>query len=265
MKIDKDLALLYGTMLGDGCLGRYKRKDRKNSYHHLLILTCSAIDDKPFLNDIVIPILSGLTQRKIIFKERKDCRAVEIRVYDKDLFSKLNKLGFPIGKKGPNVTIPNVFYEKDLLKYIIQGFFATDGCLCLTKNPNKFYPRVESHTTHKDLMLQIYNYLVNVGMKGHFYNCKFKPDPRWKIVQKQYKFQFNGKKNFILFRDIIGFVNSKHEVLFKNFINYSNEYDDVIKGTPCSSQHLFRLNVDRNYFRKKCLRPGLNRGPRADP
>ncbi|NCN98745.1 hypothetical protein COU62_00095 [Candidatus Pacearchaeota archaeon CG10_big_fil_rev_8_21_14_0_10_35_219] len=53
---------------------------------------------------------------------------------DYRLFDLIHPYGFPIGKKGRKVTIPDYFYETGLIRYIIQGFFATDGSLVLTKN-----------------------------------------------------------------------------------------------------------------------------------
>ena len=217
--MDKNWALLYGIMLGDGCLSECKK-------HRFVVITCNIHDDKPFFERVVIPLLTKLRNRQVVYKVKEKYGAIEINFSDKMLFHKISSLGFPVGKKGPSLKIPSLFLENGkVMKYIIAGFFATDGSLVLTKNPNKFYPRLEAKAIHKTLILQIRNYLTSLRLKGHFYRCKSRPDPRWKVTQKQYKFQFNGKRNLILFNDLIGFVNPKHKQRFLNFLAYSREYD----------------------------------------
>lgn len=243
MQIDKDLALFYGLLLGDGCLSKSKRKDRNDSYIHTIIITCNA-DDKPFFDKIVLPLIWRLIQKKVNFRERKDYGAIEIKIYNEELFMTLNKLGFPIGKKGPNINIPNIFYEKGLLKYIIQGFFATDGCLVLTKNPNKYYPRIEGTSISKTLMNQITDYLINFNLNGNSYLAKRKKINSGFINRYPiYRFQFNGRSNLINFNQIIGFINPKHKEKFSHFLKYSDLYDNSIKGIPTQKQRFVRLKV----------------------
>lgn len=248
MVVNKNIALLYGIMLGDGCIGKYRRKDRKNSYIYMTIITCDSLVDKSFVDKILVPLLKKFTTKKICIRKKKE-RAIEIKTYDKDLFLKLLSLGFPSGKKGPLIVIPKIFYKKNLIKHIIQGFFATDGSLVLTKNPNKFYPRLEAQAIHKGLIIQIYNYLTNLGMNGHFYYCKSKPDPRWKVVQERYKFQFNGKTNLTLFKQKIGFINPKHKQRFQTFIAYSKKYDKAIKRVASKNQSPVRRRINFTYFK----------------
>ena len=98
--------------------------------------------------------------------------------------------------------IPKIFYDKKLLKYIIQGFFATDESLVLTKNPNKFYPRLKAHGIAPQLIMQIKIYLIKIGLKGYFYECKRKKQNSFgKSHQIPYRFQFNGNNNLCLFKE----------------------------------------------------------------
>ncbi len=225
IKLDKDFALFYGIMLGDGCLSLTSRKKK------LVAITCSLKDDLSFMEEIVRPILLKFRGKdtKIRFKEY--CGAVEFSFSDFNLFDFIHSFGFPIGKKGVEIKIPRVFYDRGLVKYIIQGFFATDGSLVLTKNPNKYYPRLESQAIGKMVIKQIYDYLGETGLKGKYYKCKFKKSEVWD-EQDRYKFQFNGKKNLLIFNDMIGFVNPKHKKRFEKFIIYNSKYDSAIKGLP---------------------------------
>lgn len=246
IEVNKDIALLYGILLGDGCLSKYKRMDRLKGEYYMIIITCSALDDEPFFNKVVNPLINKLRNRETKWKKRKD-NAIEFNIHDKKLFYNLSSLEFPIGKKGNKIYIPQIFYEKNLIKYIIQGFFATDGCLFLTKNPNKYYPRVESHANCINLLKQIYEYLHTIGMKGGFYKCS-KGHSGYKSQNDSSKFQFNGLKNLIIFNEKIGFVNPKHQTKFNNFIEYSKIYDETIKGFPMKKHKEIRLNVSKGYF-----------------
>jgi hypothetical protein len=146
-----------------------------------------------------------------------------------------------------------------LVRYVVQGFFATDGSLVLTKNPNKYYPRVEAHVIHKELIHQIYSYLLGLGLHGHKYKCKrVVRDPRWKVIQDQYRFQFNGKKNLILFNDLIGFVNPKQKKKFIDFLEYDNEYVNVMKNVATRRQKELRDSINIKWLHRES-----NPGPLA--
>ncbi len=102
--------------------------------------------------------------------------------------------------------------------------------MVLTKNPNKFYPRLEIHLISKKLLVQIKEFLIKNKINAKLYQCKRKKkELRWKNLQEQYRIQINGKKNLIAFRDLVGFINPKHQRIFEEFIRYSQEYDLVNK------------------------------------
>lgn len=237
LNYDERFALFYGIMLGDGCLSLVKGKKK------FISITGSSEDDLPFFQEVISFLLKEFRGKSTNIKFRKNCRAIDFNFVDNRLFDLISSKGFPIGKKGPNLIIPEIFYKDNLLKQITQGFFATDGSLVLTKNPNKFYPRIEARVIHGELINQLYDYLNTLGMVGNHYDCGSRNYSRWKNVQKQYRFQFNGKKNLLLFNEKIGFVNPKHVRKFENFLRYAKEYDNNIKGIPCSKQSLIREKI----------------------
>ncbi len=247
--MDKDFALFYGVMLGDGCLSVYNTKER--GIRHSVNITGDYYTDKRLYHEVLVPVLKTIGRKSVSIKERPKNGTLEINFPDEKLLTKISKLGFPIGKKGINLIIPKILFDKNLVKYVIQGFFATDGSLVLTKNPNKYYPRLEGHGIAKDLIKQISDYLNSLGLKGHFYVCKRKiRDPRWVTSQQQYRFQFNGEKNLLLFNDLIGFVNPKHQKKFRGFVNYSKEYDESIKGIRTWNHKPVRDKINKEFIEK---------------
>ena len=82
-----------------------------------------------------------------------------------------------------------------------------------------------------------------MGMRGAFYLAKRKNLNSSYNVQKQYRIQFNGKENLLLFKELIGFINPRYEEKFQNFIRYEAEYERRIKGIPSQEQKLIRITT----------------------
>lgn len=238
---EEKFALFYGVMLGDGCLSYYTQKRESGRLREFFSVCITGnIDDAPFYTSVVIPIFKLLINRNVKLKYRKSCSAIDLLISNKKLFDKIQSYGFPVGKKGSNISIPDYFYECNLTRFVVAGFMATDGSLVLTKNPNKYYPRIEGNGISKKLIQQIKEYLSNADLKGSFYLAKRKSRfyPNW---QQQYRFQFNGKDNLMTFNEKIGFVNPKHQKKFEDFLSYNERYDRKIKGTASQEQRFIRI------------------------
>ena len=207
MEINRKVALFYGIMLGDGCLSTYKPADR--NLRNAIAITLNLRDDRPFLEHVILPILLKFTGRKIPIKIRKKDGGIGVNFHNDSLFYFLSALGFPIGKKGTSLKIPEIFYKKRLLRYICQGLFATDGSLVLTDNNGTFYPRVEICSISRPLMRQVSDYLNTSGLNCRFYKARRKKENiSW---NQKYRLQINGKTNLTAFVKLIGFINPKQK------------------------------------------------------
>lgn len=202
LEVNRNFALLYGIMLGDGCLSLF------NGRKKFISIAGSLVDDKPFFEKIIQPIIKRMINKEIPIKLKPYCGSLELNFVNYRLFDFISGFGFPIGKKGNRLFIPKIFYDKHLIKYIIQGFFATDGSLVLTDNNGTLYPRVEANGIAINLIKEISNLLNNLGI-----NCKLYQAKRTKSFmygcQEQYRLQMNGKENLKKFVKKIGFVNPK--------------------------------------------------------
>lgn len=243
MKYEEKFALLFGILLGDGCLSRYISK--RGSRSHIISISGHYYDDRPFFNSVVVPLVDLFRgeNKKTPSRNRLEQGKIEINFCDKKLFNKISSFGFPIGKKGPNLRVPRYFYDNNLMKYIIQGFVATDGSLVLTKNPNKFYPRLEGTSISEELIKQIVEDLNKRGLNGSSYEAKRNINNSWKKVHPPFRFQFNGKNNLLLFEKLIGFVNPKHNQKFFNFLRYDQEYSFLMKGIASYKQRFIRDKI----------------------
>lgn len=214
LEINKDFALLYGIMLGDGCLSKYGR-------HKMVSITGSLEDDIPFFEKVIQPILWQLIDRNVPIKTRKNCKAVDFKFMDCSLFSYFANLGYPVGKKGNKLFIPKIFYEKDLVRYLVQGFFATDGSLVITDNNGTMYPRVEANGIAKILITEISDWINSKGIKCNLYLAKRRPGGNFGYSanrQDTYRVQINGKKELNKFIQEVGFVNPKQIERLRNYM-----------------------------------------------
>ena len=112
---DEKFALFYGIMLGDGCLSHYKSK--YGSIGYAISITCNYYDDQEFFKEIVLPLTISLRGKNINIKQRPKKGTIELNFCDKILFNKINSFGFPIGKKGKDLIIPEKFYKDNLNEF----------------------------------------------------------------------------------------------------------------------------------------------------
>ena len=213
--INKEWALFYGIMLGDGCLCKHKRKNRKNSFSYFITVTGNCIDDRKFFDDVLKPLVIKLRGKQTKYRINKEHGRIDFNFSDIVLFKKINLLGFPIGKKN-KLHIPRTF--KKTINEVIAGLFATDGCLSIVNNNGTKYPRLIIKMTYKGLLKQVFNHLTNIGLKGNFYLAKAK---QWPSNRKpQFWICFNGKENLIKFKNKIGFINPKQKYKYGAYLKY---------------------------------------------
>ncbi|MBR9700113.1 hypothetical protein GOV09_06660 [Candidatus Woesearchaeota archaeon] len=203
--------ILYGTMLGDGCLSRFGK------HHYALSISGHLTDDSPFLNKIA-GILTKIRGKATPVRNRPKEGKVEINIADKELFTTFQNLGFPVGKKGNTLHIPTLI-NTDKYKYLIQGYFATDGCLVIANNNGIAYPRIEFSGISRKLLEQVLHYLIDIGMQGDLYVNKVYSNHYF----TKYRLQFSGKRNLSVFISKIGFINPKHVEKYSNWKNDGGE------------------------------------------
>ncbi len=203
LKLTKNFAILYGIMLGDGCLCLTSRNKK------IVFIAGNLKDDIPFFEKVVKPIIKNQIDKDIPIRYKPETGSIQLNFVKNNLFDFIHSFGFPIGKKGNQLFIPRIFYEKNLIKYLIRGFFATDGSLVLTDNNGTLYPRVEANGIAKNLIKEISNYLNSVGIKCNLYLAKRRVQTGYPNRQEQYRIQINGKENLKKFVKLIGFINQK--------------------------------------------------------
>lgn len=193
----EEFAKFFGIMLGDGCISRGVK-------HRTISVVGNIYDDGEFFEQVVIPLAEKIRGKHACWRKRPERGAIELKFSDKEMFNLFKNEGFPVGKKGLELTIPKKFLKRDMAKLVVAGIFATDGSLVLTNNNGVLYPRIEFRSISRPLLHQIRSILSTVGMKGGLY-------------EKYYRLQYNGKGQLKLFEEGIGFLNPKHQKKSSNF------------------------------------------------
>ena len=226
---EQKFALLYGVLLGDGCLSRHTASEGRE--RRLLIVTGSYYDDTAFFDDILVPLFCSFTGNSPTVKLRPKYGAREIVVSNKELFTKIESLGFNSGKK-KDIIIPSIF-DETLMPFVISGLFATDGSFTIVNNNGTKYPRLFFTACLPSAFYKISDYLVKNGISASCYTAKRQNfNGCYRQVKTKYVISSNGRKNTERFRELIGFINPKHEYRYQNYLKYM-ALGRIELPTPC--------------------------------
>ncbi|MBI2549851.1 LAGLIDADG family homing endonuclease [Candidatus Woesearchaeota archaeon] len=152
MKISKEFAELYGILLGDGCLSKYNRKDRKNPTYCTLFT--GHTHDMPYYLNTLRPIMNKLYNVNGYIQKRKHMQCIVLVTTAKKVFDSLSSLGCPIGVKS-DLKIPSQILNNNALAICcVRGIFDTDGSVY-----NRYSKQYSNHARH-------YHYkVVQIHMK----------------------------------------------------------------------------------------------------
>lgn len=202
MKLDTnnpEVLELYGTILGDGWLGKYKNKKKGREYfYYLLGISGNSKLDREYFDFLAKKIkkLFGVTSS---IRKKKLENTIELRVCNENLVKSLNStLQIPLGKKGNFKIKKDLAKDWEKMRHIIRGIFDTDGSLYFDKTPvGNPYPIISIFLTANDALKQIRDSLLNNGFKVQ--NRKDRPEIKIK-----------GLKQIKKWMDKIGCNNQRH-------------------------------------------------------
>jgi len=200
IKYNKELAEFVGIMLGDGYIN-YPKQPR-------IKITLNSITDKDYLI-FVKNLLSNIFQVNIIEKQRKKQNAADLFIFNRNTIRLIiNKIQLIPSPKWNRAIIPSWIFERGLEKYVIRGYFDTDGCVVITDNNGIRYPRLEMKVSPSPMQEQFQTILRKYNFKFGTHN----------IGKGKVRIQLNGKKELKKWNELIGFSNPKHQVKFNSFL-----------------------------------------------
>lgn len=208
--INNELAKLIGILLGDGSLSKYKNKN--GTYHHRVQITFHSEQLHYILH------VSGLCQRVLGFtgsiRKRKDQNATDIRILRKHILNRLLELGMVLSPKWDRAIIPEEFMNKKLGKYVLRGYFDSDGSVVLAHNNGILYPRLEMKISPSPMQQQFRKLL-------DMYNFKY----GWQEIGKgKVRVQMNGLAALAKWKKNIGFSNKYYSDRYQKIVDYTKKY-----------------------------------------
>ena len=206
-KRNEDLAEFMGILTGDGYIGQYKLSNRIISS---IEISANISKDSEYINNFVAPLVKMLFNLDPKIYKRECQNTLRLIIYSKEIVNFINELDFPIGNKGFLSPPRWILKNKLFFKRFIKGFFDTDGCISFKNKEGKKYPVVSFVSKSKPLLDKISTFLK--GNEISFYLGKrVVNDVRFKKESITYKLEINGKKNTILFYQLIGSNNSRNK------------------------------------------------------
>jgi len=208
MEISEELAEIFGIHAGDG----YLRNDGKR----IELDISGHVEDKEYYDKHI----SNLFLKE--FGIELNCRYFPHRntygfvIRRKDVVELLHKFGFPYGRKGNIVKVPeSVLNSKDniIKACFLRGIADTDGSLTFDRKFNgkytefrktrNYYPRIIFTTISKPLSEDVSKMLKYLDFR--FYNQLYRPkNPKDSI---KYKIWITGVKELEKWMTLVGFAN----------------------------------------------------------
>lgn len=152
----------YGAMMGDGCISSYYSKyDR--CYRNDIVLYGNSLKDEEYF-DYLQDLLFTLFNARGYLKTDSHRHTLILTVRNQKIAKWLVSFGFPRGVKG-ELKIPDSLLALpfDRLRFLLRGFFDTDGSISARKDENYRYPYVFLSTTSGTLRSQFKSILSKQG------------------------------------------------------------------------------------------------------
>lgn len=145
---------------------------------------------------------------------RKDQNLISLVIRSKGIFNFLNEAGFKPGRKKEIVPPSWIATNKVFFKNFIRGVFDTDGYLCLKNKERKKYPVLGITSKSKYLLKQIQEFIRIYKISSYLGSFKAN-NSKLGIRSIVHKLQISGKKNIIMFFNLIGSSNLRNQIKYK--------------------------------------------------
>lgn len=205
MRFDKKMAEFVGIMLGDGYINYPKQPRIKIAFN-------SIVDKEYFY--LVDQLLFDLFETKVIREHRTNENTSNLYMFERKIIRLIiNEVGLIPSPKWDRAKIPPWVFEKGLERYVIRGYFDTDGCVVITNNNGVIYPRLEMKVSPSPMQDQFITILQKYGFNFGAYA----------IGKGKVRIQLNGKRELEKWNKLIGFSNPKHQRKCDFFLNLKRD------------------------------------------
>jgi len=208
MPLNNKLAYFIGLFIAEGFTNVYNR-------HYQTQFTGHLQQEYIFYDKTIRNLVSTLFLIKPYIRRDLASNAVRFNLFSKDLFHLItDRFKIKAGRKSSTVLIPDEILnaDKEILFSCISGIYDGEACFFVDKRGNykKPYPRIDLHMVNPALIKQIYEILLENGIK-----CS--------VSGNYVRIYMYGDENIKTFLDKIGFQNPKHIHKISSYFGYSYE------------------------------------------
>ena len=175
--MNTNYAELVGILLGDGSINIYPKI---NHYRIKITLNSNEIKYAIYIQKLFLKLFNY--NLKLSF--RKNENTIDLLCFNRKIIRKLIDLGLVPSPKWNRAKIPEQFMNKSLGKFVLRGYFDTDGCVTITNNNGIKYPRLEMKVMPSPMKDQFQKLLELYGFKFGVYD----------IGRGEVRIQMNGNK-----------------------------------------------------------------------
>lgn len=138
LRRNKDLAELFGILLGDGHLDKHSR-DRGDRYISSYYVCVTLNDEEQQLINRTKKLFRNCLDKKPKVQDLNHASAVNIKIYGKEVIEALEKLGLKSGNKTENqVEVPAWIMEnRDFQRACLRGLIDTGGSIYERQTGNR--------------------------------------------------------------------------------------------------------------------------------
>jgi len=200
--LNRRLAEFVGILLGDGSI------DSKRQYRVQITLNKNEVEYANY----IIRIIKSLFDVKVLLKFRKNENTLDIHIFNKKFVNFLvNKVGMVPSPKWNRAVIPKVFLNNKLEKYVLRGYFDTDGSVVITNNNGTIYPRLEMKVCPSPMRNSFVEILRRLNFRFGAY----------KIDNNRTRIQINGRGQLKKWIKEVGIKNPNYLRKINNYVKNS--------------------------------------------
>lgn len=171
---DKRLAEFTGIILGDGSINR--------TYQNRVQITLNKREVS--YRCYIVRMIRGLfnVNPDVYFRNKEN--AVDIRIFRKEIVDFLiDELGLVESPKWNRQVVPDIFLGNHLEKFVLRGYFDTDGSVVITNNNGTVYPRLEMKVCPSPMKKSFVDILERLNFR---FGC-------YTIENSRFRIQMNGR------------------------------------------------------------------------
>ncbi|MBN1274857.1 hypothetical protein JXA12_01005 [Candidatus Woesearchaeota archaeon] len=194
--IDEKLAELVGVLLGDGSIN--------TSVSGNLLWTRVQVtfhsEQKEYI-EYVRSLMEEVLGVNPIYKKRRAQNCADLQIFRFAVLRDLLLIGMQLSPKWDRARIPLMFMNKYFGRFVLRGYFDTDGSVVIANNNGTRYPRLEMKISPSPMQEQL---LMLLDLHGFHYGV-------YDIGKGKVRVQMNGFSALKRWNEEIGFSNSYYQ------------------------------------------------------